>query len=308
MSAPHPAEMTPEPLARATSIKALLSFIVLTAVLSLGASWLVIDIGLKRHYMALLMWTPGIAAILALKISGIPLASLGWRWGSARYQWLAYILPALYGLIAYGILWGSGLGGAVDPKFIEEAGYHLGLVGWGETATLLMAIFIFAGIGMTWHMATALGEEIGWRGFLTPMLMRHVSFPLASLITGALWALWHLPIILFTKYNAGPNDLGMQIANFALMAISLSFIMSYLRIKSGSLWTAAVLHAAHNVFILSLLQRMTVQYEGTWAYAGEFGLILPLVAAAFALYFWRRAHVEGLTSRVQSPEPDDKSA
>ena len=285
-------------------IKALAIFIIVTAVLAFMASKLVIDIGLKRHYMVLLMWTPALGAFVACKLSGVSIKNLGWGWGAARWQFAAYILPALYGLVAYGILWGSGLGGVLDAKFIEKAGYHLGLVGWSETATLLWAVFIFAGVGMTWHLASALGEEIGWRGVLTPALMRFMSLPLASLVTGLLWALWHLPIILFTQYNAGPTDMGLQIANFALMSVALSFIMTYLRLRSGSLWPATVLHASHNIFILSLLDPMTVKYEDTWRYAGEFGIILPLVMAVLALYVWRRAHREGLTARsgVHTPQ------
>ncbi|WP_417449216.1 CPBP family intramembrane glutamic endopeptidase [Kordiimonas sp.] len=283
-----------ENLPRSVVTKTLLIFVLMTVVLSLAASKLVIDIGLKRHYMVLLMWTPGLAALAACKLSGVGIGSLGWGWGKARWQAAAYLLPLVYGVVAYTILWAGGLGGVLDAKFLEEAGYHLGLVGWSETATLLMAIFIFAVVGMTWHLASALGEEIGWRGFLTPALMRYMSFPFASLVTGLVWALWHLPIILLTQYNAGPSDVGLQFANFTLLCVGLSFIMSYLRVKSGSLWTAAVMHAAHNIFILSLLDRMTVKYEDTWRFAGEFGFILPLVIAAIAVYVWRLAHRDGL--------------
>ena len=287
---------------KAAVLKALVVFVVATALLAFAASTLVIDIGLKRHYMVLMMWTPGLGALIACKLAGIPLASLGWGWGKSRWQLAAYITPLVYGLIAYSILWGTGLATAIDPKFLEEAGYHLGLVGWTENATLLMAIFIFAGVGMTWHLASAVGEEIGWRGFLTPALMRFVSLPVASLITGLLWAVWHLPIILYTSYNAGTNDLGIQIANFTLLCVGISMIMGYLRVKSGSLWTASVMHAAHNIFILSLLDRMTLKYEGTWRYAGEFGVLLPLVVALFALYVLLRAYREGLCTGPQKTE------
>lgn len=283
-----------ENLPRATVLKALACFVVATAIMALIASKLAIDIGLKRHYMVLMMWTPGLGALLACRMAGIPLSALGWGWGKARWQVTAYLLPIIYGLAAYSILWGAGLATAIDPKFIEEAGYHLGLVGWSETATLLMALFIFGVVGMTWHMASALGEEIGWRGFLTPALMRFMSLPVASVVTGLLWSLWHVPIILYTKYNAGPNELGWQIANFTLLCVGLSLIMGYLRVKSGSLWTAAVMHAAHNIFILSLFDRMTVKYADTWRYAGEFGLVLPLVIALVGLYVWVRASREGL--------------
>jgi membrane protease YdiL (CAAX protease family) len=277
--------------------KALLWFAALLAVLAAGASLFVIEMGFKRHYVAIMMWTPAVSALLACRFTGIDKAVFGWSWGAVRWQWLAFATPILYGLVAYGIIWGAGLGGVPDPKFLQEAGYHLGLVGWSAGATIAMGVVIFGAVGMIWHMATALGEEIGWRGFLTPMLLRLTSFPLASLITGLVWLAWHVPLIYFTKYNAGPVDLHIQVFNFGLMAVGLSFIMTYFRLRSGSLWTATVIHAAHNAYILSILQPMTIQYESTWRYANEFGIVLPVVVALFGLYFWYRAHREGLTGK-----------
>jgi hypothetical protein len=52
-------------------------------------------------------------------------------------------------------------------------------------------------------IARALGEEIGWRGFLVPELAKVSSFAAVGLISGSLWALWHAPMILFSHYNEG---------------------------------------------------------------------------------------------------------
>ncbi|WP_286829482.1 MULTISPECIES: CPBP family intramembrane glutamic endopeptidase [Kordiimonas] len=280
-------------------------FLVLTAILGGGAAMMVTEMGFKRHYVAIMMWTPGIAALLTYKFLKLDIGSLGWSWGRPKWQLLSFLTPIAYGLVAYGLIWGLGFGGVLDPKFVEEAGYHLGLVGWSPGATVLMGALIFGAVGMIWHMATALGEEIGWRGLLTPLLLRKTSFPIASLLTGLVWAAWHMPLIYFTKYNAGPVDLHVQFANFTLMTVGISFIMTYYWLKSGNLWTATVLHAAHNAYILSILQPMTVQYEETWRYANEFGFILPLVVAVFGLYFWYRAHKEGLAGvqeRIEGQE------
>lgn len=280
--------------------KGLILFLAFTAIFAAAASLLVIDMGFKRHYVAIMMWTPALAAFLTCKILKVRIASLGWGWGDSRWQVLSFVLPIIYGLLAYAIIWTGGLGGFLDPKFLQEAGHHLGLVGWSPAATVAMGVVIFGAVGMIWHMATALGEEIGWRGFLTPQLLRITSFPVASLITGLIWLIWHLPLIYFTKYNAGPIDLHIQVMNFGLMVVGMSFIMTYIRIRSGSLWTATVLHAAHNAYILSILQPMTTQYEETWRYANEFGHVLPAVVAVFGLYFWYRARQEGLAGRHEA--------
>lgn len=292
---------------RATSDTFLVNLLIFLALLIAFAGigyYLTIELGLKRHYMAALMWSPGLAALATCKLRGINLKMIGWHWGESRWQWTAYLLPILYGAVAYGIIWGFGLGGAVNPRFIAGVGEFLGLSGWSNTSVVAFTIVMFGIVGMIWRVGAALGEEIGWRGFLTPHLMQRFSFPITSLIVGLVWAVWHAPLIYFTKYNAGPYDLNVQMVNFAVLTIGLSFIMTYLRLKSGSVWTAAILHASHNAYVLSLFGEMTIKYEETRKYAGEFGFILPAVIALVGVYFWYRAAQEGL---VQSTMPAQKN-
>lgn len=274
--------------ARNQTVVTLVWFLGLTTVLAAGAYYFVIEHGLRRYYMSLLMWTPALAALATCKIRALSFSDLGWRWPEWRWIAAGYLLPVFYGVVAYAIIWGGGFGGLIDPKFVKEVSYFLGLADWSEGATLAFGILMFGTVGMIWHSATALGEEIGWRGFLTPTLLRLTSFPIASLGVGLIWALWHLPIIFWTKYNAGPSDIELQFLNYSLMTIGMSFILTYLRTRSGSLWPAVILHASHNIYVLTILQPMTVQYKETWRYASEFGFILPLVILAVGLYFWRR--------------------
>ncbi|RMB12711.1 CPBP family intramembrane glutamic endopeptidase [Eilatimonas milleporae] len=255
---------------------------------------LILELGLKRYYIALLMWTPGLAAMAALRLSGHGLSSLGWHWGPTRWHWIAYFLPPAYGLAAYGLIWSLGLGGVPNPKYIEEVAYFMALPAWPEWAMIVFSVVMIASVGMLWHFITALGEEIGWRGFLVPHLMQRVGFAHASVLSGLVWAAWHIPLIYGTSYNAGPSGLHMQMLNFTLLSVGLSFAYTYLRLKSGSLWPVTTLHAAHNVFILSIFQPMTLAYEDTRLYANEFGIVLPLVSLAVALYFWRKARAENL--------------
>lgn len=43
-------------------------------------------------------------------------------------------------------------------------------------------------------VATAAGEEIGWRGFLVPELAKGLPFTAVALVSGIIWAAWHYPI------------------------------------------------------------------------------------------------------------------
>jgi len=70
--------------------------------------------------------------------------------------------------------------------------------GWNieVTATyLVISVFILvqATLGVLISCLTALGEEIGWRGFLVPQLASVTSFTKTALISGLIWAVWHYP-------------------------------------------------------------------------------------------------------------------
>lgn len=59
------------------------------------------------------------------------------------------------------------------------------LAGWPEMMEKFIFIFLFI----------ALGEEPGWRGFMLPRLQARHGPLLASAILGAVWAVWHLPLL-----------------------------------------------------------------------------------------------------------------
>ena len=76
------------------------------------------------------------------------------------------------------------------------------------------------------------------------------------------------------------------------MVVSLSFIFAWLRLKSGTLWTAALLHASHNLFVQGIFDNLMRNTGRTLWYTTEFGIAMALTSAVFALYFWsRRAEV-----------------
>jgi CAAX protease family protein len=72
------------------------------------------------------------------------------------------------------------------------------------------------------------------------------------------------------------------------MVIADSLILAWLLLKSGSLWTAAILHGAHNLYIQNIFTPLTRNTGKTNWFIDEFGVVLPMVVIAFAVYFWRR--------------------
>jgi len=72
------------------------------------------------------------------------------------------------------------------------------------------------------------------------------------------------------------------------MVTADAFILGWLRLKSGSLWPCALLHASHNLFIQAILDEMTAPSGRTLCYTTEFGSGLVLTVGAAAAYFWTR--------------------
>jgi len=86
-------------------------------------------------------------------------------------------------------------------------------------------------------------EEIGWRYTFQPALERQIPFTLASIITGCLWAIWHLPLFFMDGINKG-----MDFSLFFVNVISMSFMLAAIYKVSNSLWLCVLFHAIINAF------------------------------------------------------------
>ena len=78
--------------------------------------------------------------------------------------------------------------------------------------------------------------------------------------------------------------------------------MSWIRVRSGSLWTGAIAHASINLFNQGFFAPLTSSRGGITAYAiDESGVVLPIVLFGTAIFFWtRRGSLNGIkaTERV----------
>jgi membrane protease YdiL (CAAX protease family) len=237
--------------------------------------------------VALVMWCPAFAALATCRLCGIDLATLGWNWRPAQYVGLAYVIPILYALPVYLVAWLAIPGSFAFSAFAAPWGAAFGFPDWPRATALWLAVPCYATVGVISSTARALGEEIGWRGFLLPRLVQQTGFTWGCLLSGCIWAVWHYPGLLFADYNAGTRPV-FALTCFTLMVIADSYILGWLRLKSGSLWTAAILHASHNLFIQAILDRMTAPVGRVLYVTTEFGAGLVLTIGAFALYFWTR--------------------
>jgi CAAX protease family protein len=275
------------------SYKKITVFIVLTFALSSIFYYLVISThSFPTPYGLGIMWCPGLAAIITQLIFNRSLRGMGWKPGRGRYLLASYFLPLAYVFVVYMIIWIVGLG-KFDPaalyQFVSEANGPSSTP-FGIVGTYVVIMF---SVGFIVNCFAALGEEIGWRGLLAPELAKTTSFARTALISGVIWAIWHWPLILSGEYNSTDTPVWFGLICFTIMVIGINFALTWLRLKSGSIWGPVVLHAAHNLFIQAFFNHLTSNTGITAYVIDEFGIGLALMAPVLAYLFWhKRKEVE----------------
>lgn len=262
------------------AIVILLSTVVETMICRGGSEWL---------YMVL-MWIPAVAAVVANCISfrenkeRFSLEKLfakgGFRKCKLRYVLLGCLLPLLYLLIPYMVFW---------QIYPENFAYH-GV----SLAVILKDLLPILVIGIFMSLLSALGEEIGWRGFMVPALYERVGLNKTLLISSLFWCCWHLPLLVGGGYMSG-TPLWYQLPAFVLCIFPVGVMAGLLTIKSGSVWPAAFLHAAHNNYDQAVFDIITAGANKMY-YVSETGVLTILCAWVLAaiLYSWVKKEVRCL--------------
>ncbi len=143
----------------------------------------------------------------------------------------------------YGFVWTTGIGG-VSAEPLTRGGDVFGIV---KSISPPLTVALTGTIVFLELAIFTTGEELGWRGLLVPELATLTGYTGAALVTGLLWALFHYPLLFFSDNNSGA-PLWYVSLSFTVGIVAGSFIVSWLRLRSGSIWTAVIMHASHNDF------------------------------------------------------------
>lgn len=148
-----------------------------------------------------------------------------------RLQWyaLSVIIVPVLTFIAVVIDRISGGDGGIFRSFSTVGGF----------LTFLVIMLVFG----------PLPEELGWRGYALPQLIKQLTPLSASILLGSVWAIWHLPLFFIPgTYQAG---LGVGSSLFWLFLVSLLFdsiVITWIFINTNSnTLTAIVYHFMTNV-------------------------------------------------------------
>lgn len=120
-----------------------------------------------------------------------------------------------------------------------------GALSWFDPSAVALAAYPMA-FALTLLLGGPLGEEPGWRGFALPRLQQRHGPLWGSLILGAVWAAWHLPLF-WSGVWTPPT--GANIVMFGAMIIALTVIMTWVfNHVGGSLLIMILMHASFNTF------------------------------------------------------------
>jgi membrane protease YdiL (CAAX protease family) len=242
--------------------------VIVFLVIAFGLSWLIalplwMGDGLSNPFSPLvavaMMATPAIAALIVVffverpvnraRALGVwPLKPVGRFLG---YLALGLVVPIVLILAALPI--GAALGvypadfthfSALQEVFdaqMKALGSAALEIPIGELVALQ---FVNVIIGAFLNIIPAAGEEIGWRGWLLPKLMPLGTVP-ALIVSGVIWGLWHAPLILLGyNYADAPGWIGLLM--MVGVCILAGGVFGWLRIRSDSVWPAALAHGSFN--------------------------------------------------------------
>jgi membrane protease YdiL (CAAX protease family) len=248
----------------ARDIRSAIAFLLL----AIGLSWLIalplwLGEGLASPWFLPvsigMMLTPAVAALIVVffidrptgkaRVLGLwPMKPVGRLIG---YLALGLVVPVALILVALPI---GALLGVYPADFVHFSAFQqildsqLAATGAPELpipiGVLVALQFVNILIGAFLNLIPALGEELGWRGWLLPKLMPLGTIP-ALLISGVIWGLWHAPLILLGyNYPTAPGWLGLTM--MVGMCILVGTVFGWLRLRSESVWPAALAHGAFN--------------------------------------------------------------
>jgi uncharacterized protein len=253
-------------------------FSVLVLLMAVGAALLIRMLDLTSGMGMWVLWslTPTVATlVMLLVVTREGYSREGWkllglhRLGLSVW-WIAFGVTLLITVAASAVVWATPLASFVVPE--------------GGIGNAVISFLIQVGI---LALTFSLGEEIGIRGYLLPKLLS-LGRRRALLLSGLVWATWHMPLILLTTVFPVGNKL-ISLPLFYGTVVAASFFYGYLRIYTGSVWPASIAHAVHNAAWGALGAFTATSYPVlvNKYLAGDYGLLIFVGAVIGAVLVGR---------------------
>ena len=249
------------------------------------------------------MYFPALSVLLMCRILK---RQMNWRdilklhvRGNGIYYIIAWLLPALLTILG-GLIYFAVFPGEFDPRLT----YVASMLAAQDTAagiTPLQLVLIQTAQAVTIapviNSLLAVGEELGWRGYMVPELRKKYPPLQTHLLAGLIWGVWHTPINML-GHNYGLRYPGYPWGGILAMSVfcfSIGVIASRLFEKTGSIWPCALLHGAVNAISgLPILFQKPALIQGRHVLLGPApnGFLAGLPMLLLALYILYRSGKE----------------
>ncbi|HEY6688511.1 MAG TPA: type II CAAX endopeptidase family protein [Propionibacteriaceae bacterium] len=179
----------------------------------------------------------------------IVLTLVGFGWGATR--------KLLSRLLIWRISWRWYLVLLAPTALVVGTITLIAVTRGGPTAALAVPLLsAIITIAFMTFPGSALGEEMGWRGFALPRLQFRRTALTASLVVGSLHGLWHLPLWLRGNVD---HPLSLYPA-FLIQTLALSVIYTWLYNSSkGSLLLVVLFHTSTNAPLTLVLLPLGIE-------------------------------------------------
>jgi membrane protease YdiL (CAAX protease family) len=150
---------------------------------------------------------------------------------------------------------------------------------WSAARDLLANPLSLLGFAAFTFLFGPLPEELGWRGYALPGLQARLSPLAASLVIGAVWGLWHLPLFLAPgTYQHDQIGLGAAFWVFVGSTTAGSVLYAWLVNKTGGSILAAIL--------FHFMTNASGEFLAVSLEARPYQLLLVTIAAAIVVVVW----------------------
>lgn len=272
--------------------KNLLAFIAVTFGLSILLS---LFIGLTGEHGSKFIWMgfasmaiPALAVLIMHNIFKAPIPELDWKKFPIQWlPWALFLMPLVIHIVCLPLmaLLNSGrLPWQKWPTQNEQAMYHSPeSLGWGTLTfgEVIFKIVINAVTGVIVVSLLAFLEEIGWRAWMLPRLIKRFDVKKGVFIGAVIWALWHVPFMLsgILYLKAIPEYLVLVINPFGI--IGAGIVISWFWLRTKSIWIVSIAHGALNnwgQYAFKYMQdnEANLQLQQVWLFIGVNGSLLVL--------------------------------
>ena len=246
--------------------KKVIKYVIITYVIAwafqiAGAVYELNNPGMNGHMifqgsMAICMFAPLAAAwIVRGNLKGI-----GWVPKiKGNVRWLLFAAYAMIPLTAVGgILYYVIFPGMFDPSgsymIAQNSQYGVDFEAkMAESGMTMQTYMIITFVSLIYipfiNVITAIGEEVGWRGFLYPELNKSMSRTKTWIVGGIIWAAFHFPAMLVGGYEYGKDYIGSPwfgLLVFTVVVIAYGILEEIVYDKTKCIWYPALLHGSIN--------------------------------------------------------------